>query len=170
MIWRAFAWVNGLPVVGSDRLVDGVAAMNWKLLGLFPVVQSAGSDIDRSTLGRFGGEMVWLPSILARPDAFWTAGENSSLRVDFPVLDNRMELSLNVIPDGRLQSFEFSRWDNPDNQGFRFVPFGGVVEEEGTFGGYTIPTRLRVGWYFGTNRFEKEGEFFRVTVDNAVYR
>jgi hypothetical protein len=37
------------------------------------------------------------------------------------------------------------------------------VEKSATFGGYTIPVRMRVGWHFGTERFESEGEFFRVT-------
>jgi hypothetical protein len=50
------------------------------------------------------------------------------------------------------------------------VSFGGLVEEEASFAGYTIPSRLRVGWYFGTDRFEPDGEFFRVTVDEARYR
>jgi hypothetical protein len=40
----------------------------------------------------------------------------------------------------------------------------------GTFARYTIPIRMRVGWYFGTDRFESEGEFFRVTIDDGVYR
>ncbi|EAW36229.1 hypothetical protein [Lyngbya sp. PCC 8106] len=30
--------------------------------------------------------------------------------------------------------------------------------------------RLMIGWYFGGDRFEEEGEFFRVTVDDAIYR
>jgi len=50
------------------------------------------------------------------------------------------------------------------------VDFGGIVEEEGTFGGYTIPTRLRVGWHFHEGRFGPDGEFFRVTVDAAMFR
>ncbi len=50
------------------------------------------------------------------------------------------------------------------------MDFGGVAEEERRFGGYTIPTRLRVGWYVGTDRFEPAGEFFRVTIDDAAYR
>lgn len=33
--------------------------------------------------------------------------------------------------------------------------------------GITIPTQLRVGWFFGSERFETEGEFFRVTVDHG---
>lgn len=61
-------------------------------------------------------------------------------------------------------------WGNPGGAEFGYEDFGGVVVEEGTFGDYTIPTRLRIGWYFGTDRFEPEGEFFRVTVDEATYR
>lgn len=59
---------------------------------------------------------------------------------------------------------------NPGGGPFRYVPFGAVVEEDRRFGDYTIPSRLRVGWYIGTDRFEREGEFFRVTVDDAAYR
>jgi hypothetical protein len=79
-------------------------------------------------------------------------------------------LDLAVSEVGRLQSVSLPRWGNPAGGEFRFVPFGGLVEEEGTFDGYTIPVRLRVGWYFGTDRFAAAGEFFRVRIDDAVYR
>jgi hypothetical protein len=63
-----------------------------------------------------------------------------------------------------------SRWGNPDGSAFRNANFGGIVEQEGSFGGYTIPIRMRVGWHFGTDKFESGGEFFRVVIDEAVYR
>jgi hypothetical protein len=53
---------------------------------------------------------------------------------------------------------------------FRLVDFGGIVEAESAFEGYTIPTGLRVGWYVGTPRFDRDGEFFRVTIDSALFR
>ena len=59
---------------------------------------------------------------------------------------------------------------NPVGGAFHYADFGGLVEEESTFDGYTIPTRMRIGWYFGTERFEAEGEFFRVTIDDALFR
>ena len=43
-------------------------------------------------------------------------------------------------------------------------------KDEATFGGYTIPTRLHAGWHFGAKRFEADGEFFRVTIDDVRYR
>ncbi len=32
------------------------------------------------------------------------------------------------------------------------------------------PTKLRLGWFFGSERFDAEGEFFRVCVDRASFR
>jgi hypothetical protein len=63
-----------------------------------------------------------------------------------------------------------SRWGNPEGAEFRYAAFGGLVEKEEAFDGYTIPTRIRVGWYAGSERFASEGEFFRVTIDDALYR
>jgi hypothetical protein len=50
------------------------------------------------------------------------------------------------------------------------VGFGAIVEEVGSFGGYTVPTRVRAGYYIGTDRFETDGEFFRANIDDATYR
>jgi hypothetical protein len=50
------------------------------------------------------------------------------------------------------------------------VDFGSIVEEEATFDGITIPSKLRIGWFFGTPRVEEEGALFRVTVDRVEFR
>ena len=77
---------------------------------------------------------------------------------------------MTVNGTGRLQAVELDRWGNPDHGPFRLTRFGGFVDEESTFGGYTIPSRLRIGWHFGSDRFARDGELFRVTIDDAVFR
>jgi hypothetical protein len=52
---------------------------------------------------------------------------------------------------------------------FRSVDFGAVAEEEATFHGYTIRTRLRVGWHFVNGQFESDGDCFRVIIDDVVF-
>jgi hypothetical protein len=79
------------------------------------------------------------------------------------------ELGLKIRDNGALEGLSLLRWGNPGGGSFRYVPFGGVVEEENTFQGYTIPTRIRVGYYAGTDRFETDGEFMRIAVDNATF-
>ena len=175
LIWSATAWMNGfLPIVGSDRVIDGIGAMQWKLLGLFPVMTASGTDLTRSGIGRLQAESVWLPSVFYGDDVSWTSTESSdldsNLHSSFVVQGERAELDFTIDQTGRLKTAKLPRWGNPDGAEFHYVDFGGIFEEEGTFGGYTIPTRLRIGWYFGTNRFESEGEFFRATIDDAIYR
>jgi hypothetical protein len=50
------------------------------------------------------------------------------------------------------------------------VKMNGLRSGEKAFDGITIPSTLRIGWYFGSDRFETEREFFRVTIDHAEFR
>ncbi len=175
LIWSATAWMNGfLPIVGSDRVIDGIGAMQWKILGLFPVMTANGADITRSSIGRLESESLCLPSVFYRDDVSFTSTElsplDSNLHSSFVVQGEKAELDFTIDQTGRLKTFKLPRWGNPDGTEFRDVDFGGTLEDDRTFCGYTIPTRLRIGWYFGSERFESEGEFFRATIDDAIYR
>jgi hypothetical protein len=175
LIWSATAWMDGfMPIVGSDRIIDGIGAMQWKLFGVFPVMTANGVDITRSSIGRLQSESVCLPSVFCGDNVSWTSTElsplDSHLHSSFVVQGERAELDFTIDRTGRLKTFKLPRWGNPDGAEFRDLDFGGILEEDRTFCGYTIPTRLRIGWYFGTERFEPEGEFFRCTIDRAIYR
>jgi hypothetical protein len=170
MIWRATTWMQGLPIWGADRVVDGVGTVQWKMLGLFPVVQASGKDVTRSSVGRVQAEAVWLPSVLCDPGIDWTALNTSQVQANFTALGEPAQLTLTMSDQGLLEELKINRWGNPDSGESRYVDFGGRVDESGTFDGYTIPTRLRVGCYFGSDRFESEGEFFHCTIDKAIFR
>jgi len=169
MIWRATVRMYGLPVTGFDRLVDGEGAQLWKMLGLFPVMRASGERIARSAAGRLQAESVWVPSVLCGTDVIWSSSAANRASARVRVQGHYGDLQLTIDEGGRLQSLALQRFGDPDGTFGRF-PFGGVVDEERTFEGYTIPSRLRVGWHFGSERFEREGEFFRATVDRATYR
>jgi uncharacterized protein DUF6920 len=170
MIWRATVRRNMSTIRGFDRFVDGEGAMRWKLFGLFPVMAASGPDISRSAAGRVKAESVWLPSILCGDDVSWTAHDSCHPDAHFKVRTDTQPLALTIDDKGGLKTLKLHRWGNPEGSEFHEANFGGVVEEESMFGGYTIPTRVRIGWYFGTDRFERDGEFFRATVDDARYR
>jgi hypothetical protein len=100
----------------------------------------------------------------------WTELDTTHVQANFTTLNEPAELLLTIDNIGRLERVNFKRWGNPEGGDHHYVDFGGVVEEELSFGGYTIPTSLRLGWFFGSDRFESEGEFFRCSIDNAIYR
>ncbi len=170
MIWNATVRMHGIPIRGFDRLLNHAGEMQWKILGLIPLMRAAGADITRSAAGRVLAEAVWLPSVFCREDAVWKEGDSSHASVCIAVEGERPELTLAVNEIGRLQSVALKRWGKPEGAEYHYASFGGIVEQEATFEGYTIPTQLRVGWGFGTPQFDTEGEFFRCFVDHAEFR
>ncbi|MCT0201848.1 hypothetical protein KQ299_04800 [Synechococcus sp. CS-603] len=169
-VWAATAKVNGLPVTGFDRLVDGVGAMRWKLLGLFPVMKADGAEIARAAAGRLHAEAIWLPAALLETEVSWVDRGSDHTVAIFDAHGEHSELDLEISPAGALLSCCLSRWGDKNTGVFAYHPFGGAAEQEQTFAGVTIPIRLRVGWLFGTPAFDSEGEFFRCTLHSVQYR
>lgn len=170
MIWRATVRMRGINIRGGDSFVDGSGAMKWKIFGILPIVNTGGTDITRSAAGRVNIESLWLPSVLSRDDVLWTGANASHPHARFTAHGETAEIDYLIGEDGQLQAVNMPRWGNPSGSGFGYANCGGFVEQEATFSGYTIPTRMRVGWYFNTERFETEGEFFRVAIEDAAYR
>lgn len=163
--WQARVRMGPLWVSGYDRLIDGRGAMKWKLLGLIPVVDREGPDITRSDVGRVAGEAVWCPPALWPPRASWSVQGPDVLRAAWSIGEHAAAIDLHFDGDPLPHRVTTERWGDPGDQGFRLLPFGAEIEEYGTLSGLTVPTRVRVGWWPGTDRFEAEGEFFRGVVD-----
>lgn len=170
MVWQATVWQNGLPIYGWDRLVAGAGAMQWKLLGIVPVMTAEGTDITRSAIGRMHGECIWLPSVFCHRHVIWTALDEHQIIAQLTDLGETTKLKLTLDEAGRLQQLSFKRWGNPAGAEYAYRDFGGTVHGERTFSGYTIPTQLRIGWHHDPDDFDTDGEFFRVTLDEAIYR
>lgn len=170
LIWTARTRLFGVPVSGFDRFIDGEGEMRWKLFGAIPFMTASGPDITRSAAGRLAGESMWLPSMLCDPSVAWEAADASHPTGHLAFAGHAVPVTLTIGSHGEIQQTAMPRWGNPNREPFAERPFGGVVEAERTFDGYTIPSRVRVGWYFGTERFERDGEFFRCTIDEAAFR
>jgi hypothetical protein len=169
-VWRAKVNMKGLPVTGFDRLVDGEGQMRWKILGIIPMVTASGSEISRAAAGRLHAEACWLPTILLGQGVQWS--EHDSSHADATILAHGEEshLALTLNKQGAIQSFCLPRWGDPDKGEFRYENFGGIIEEEQTHDGITIPTKLNIGWFFGSDRFTQDGEFIRIIVDEIEFR
>lgn len=169
-IWKATVRMRGLPIRGFDRVLDGEGSMQWKLLGVLPIIQESGQDLTRSALGRMQGELMWLPAAFCDSSVTWTAFNSSQVQAHVRLQRETTPITLKVSQQGELETIKFPRWGNPDGKGYRYLNFGGIVEAQGTFQGYTIPKQIRGGWHFDGESFAQEGEFFRATIDEATYR
>lgn len=161
-VWRAR--VAGV-ISGSDRGIDGLGAMDWKLLGVVPVVHVDGADIGRSAAGRAAGEAVWVPTaLLPRFDVRWAAASDHDITARFTVAGEDVTLDLRIDDVGDVQWVRFERWGDPERTGaFAFHPFAFEADETLTFGPYRIPGAGSAGWLYESDS-SSDGEFFRCTI------
>jgi len=164
-IWKAEAKAAG-PVFMSvtDHYAAGEGRMRVALLGLFPMVNASNPDIARSAAGRLLGESCWLPAaFLPEYGAVWHEVDSLHAEVTLTVDDLTAPLTLTIDEEGRLKEVVLPRWKDDIKA---FVPFGVAIGEEQAFGGYTIPSRVRGGWWYGGERYS---EFVRFTIEQAVF-
>lgn len=84
------------------------------------------------------------------------------MKLDVP--PERPEVQLRIDGDGALCSVKVPRWGNVGQEAYGYIPFGGEIHAERRFGDLTLPSRVTVGWWFGTPRF---APFFEVDILDA---
>ena len=168
-IWRARVGEGMMRFRGFDRYGRGQGAMRWWAYGLIPIVRADGADVTRSAAGRLAGEGVLVPaSLLPRSGAAWEAVDDTTARVRLAVGGEPVTLTLSVDPAGRLRRVSLMRWREDAGGGAAgYLRFDVELSGERTFGGYTLPARLRAGWRLG----EPDAfPFFEATLDSAEHR
>lgn len=161
-IWAArVGWV----ITGFDQYLNGIGEMRWKLGGLLTVAHAEGTDTSRSAAGRGGAEAIWLPTaMLPRHGVHWSTKDDTHITAHHQIDGIPTDVHLTLDHNGSIQSLVFDRWGDPDQSGqWAWHPFGGVITEQRTFDRLTIPSRGRLGWHFGTDRWP-DGEFFRYQI------
>ena len=165
---RGFVWaarVAGGVFAGSDQYIDGRGWMDWRMLGVIPVVHAGGPDVSRSAAARAGAEAIWIPTaLLPRFGVTWTADDETHLTAHHRVDDVDLTVQYTLDDRARLRAVQFDRWGDPTNtKAWGLYPFGLDTSASATFHGLTVPQEGRVGWFHGADRWAV-GEFFRFTI------
>jgi hypothetical protein len=168
-VWRAEVGDGLMRFSGGDHYANGSGRVRFWLCGVIPLVQQEGPDVSRAAIGRLACETIWMPSsLLPQRGVKWEALDDESARAMMKIGEETISLTLFVEPDGRLREIRTMRWgDQTDDGGYGYISFGGRIHEERAFGGYTIPSKVSVGWRIGTDRYF---EFFQAQIENAVFR
>ena len=168
-LWKAAIKKGIISFSGADYYANNRGLTLFRLWNLIPIVNSKGPDIDKAAAGRLAVESIWMPpALLPFSGAKWEAIDDESAKAILTINGNPFEITLFINPNGSLRKISTPRWGNQtDDHTYAFIPFGGEIAQEHTFGGYTIPSNISVGWWFSTNRYY---EFFRATITNAEFR
>jgi len=171
LIWRATVGEGIMQISGSDRYVAGEGAMHWFMGYAIPLMRASGVDVSRSAAGRVALEApLMLPSaLLPEAGARWEAIDARSARVYLQIGSEQLALLISVAPDGRLERVEMPRWDaeGMDGKPGYVLWVGDQLTEERTFGGYTIPVRMRATKRADTPQADS---FFEAEIKSAQYQ
>jgi hypothetical protein len=168
-VWKPTLRSGAMIITGSDGLADGRAWTRFWLNGLVPVANVGTSpDVLRSATFRAATEGVWIPAtLLPQTGARWEQLSDSKARVTITRTTPHIVLDLTIAENGALREIVGQRWSNANpEQTFRQQPFGGTVEGERTFGGFTVPAQLHVGNHYGTDDYLP---FFQADVRRITY-
>ncbi|MBN3892190.1 MAG: hypothetical protein HWQ43_24580 [Nostoc sp. JL31] len=168
-VWKARIGSGLFQMIGSDCYTNKSGRKRFSLWGLIPLVNAHSPDITRSSIGRFAGEFFWLPSVLLpQCGVSWKVIDEKTIQASLKVDDEPVTLTLFIDANGKLLKLSLPRWgDQTEDGSYTYIPFGGEYQEEKTFGGFTIPSQMSAGWWFGTERYS---EFFRATIEQAEFR
>lgn len=164
--WRAELRWGPAHVSGCESLREGRGEIQWRLFDRVSMSHLSGPDITRFLAGRAAFDTMWMPTWLASDAVTWTENIDGTVRAQWGFGEEVVALDLVVDPAGRPRSARTMRWGNPDGQGWRPIPYGMRIEEERTIAGVTVPSQITAGWWFGEDRFEREGLMLRVLVDD----
>jgi hypothetical protein len=169
-VWMPRLTSRFMTISGSDALVEDRGWTRFWAAGLVPVANVGTSpDMVRSAAFRAATEGVWVPaSLLPQSGVQWEQVGPNTARVTVTRTQPAIMLELTIDEAGALKEIVGQRWSNANpEQRFRLQPFGGTMEAEATFEGYTIPSRLKVGNHFGTEDYLP---FFQAEIVSARYR
>ncbi|MBE9214139.1 hypothetical protein IQ247_15940 [Plectonema cf. radiosum LEGE 06105] len=167
-VWQANIGSGLIKFIGGDYYFNNFGRIRFSIWGIIPVVNAHNQDITRSSIGRLVGESFWLPSALLPQNCVsWQVIDDNTIEANMKVDDESVTLTFVIDSNGKLLKMSLPRWgDKTEDGSYTYIPFGGEVLEERTFGGFTIPSQINAGWWFGTDKYF---DFFRANIEQAEF-
>jgi hypothetical protein len=164
--WRARAGLGRFKVLHVvDSYAPGYGSTEGRLLGAVRFMRQADANTARAAAGRAAAETIWVPgTLLPGSGVRWRAIADDLIVATFSVPPERPELTLRISKTGAVRSISIMRWGNVGQKEFGYIPFGGDVHAERRFDSLVLPSRVTVGWWYGTPRYEP---FFEATILTA---
>jgi hypothetical protein len=165
--WRVTSGPFGLPVLRVlDEFEDRHGSMDIRLRPGLKLVRAADEDTTRSAAGRTAAEAIWTPAgLLPQAGVTWHAESDEVIVATWDVPPERPQLRLGIDAGGAVRTTSLMRWDSGQHGLHGYIPCGGHVLQERRFGNVTIPSRVSVGWWYGTPRYKP---FFEATITAAA--
>lgn len=151
-VWTVRTSLKGVPIIGRDTFLNAKGGMLIKIAALFTVVSVSDEEkMDKSTMQRFLGEIVWFPTAALSPFVKWTAIDESSAVATMKYEDLSVSATFHFFDSGELSEVVAMRYkDMKDEEPTRWVV---SVDETGCFDGILLPAKMHAYWAEGDEKF-----------------
>ena len=163
-----FVWsvrMNAAPllaIVGRDRYTDGVGDIEMRLLGLIPVADKRGGDLNQGALLRYLNETMWFPAATLSPYITWAARDATSAVATMSY--GGVTASATFVFDAQGQLTTMTALRNNDAKG-RALPWSTPLNAYGEFNGVRVPLGGEAIWAYETGDFT----YIRLRVTELEY-
>lgn len=164
-----FVWYAGIRaglfnIAARDRLFGKEGNMLIRLLSLFTVADVYGEEIDRGTMLRFLGEIVWFPSAALSEYLLWEQVDENSAQATLSYGGISVSARFFVDEAGRVEKIVSERHREVDGR-FVVERWSALLGQYGEFGGVKVPIEAKAVWNLESGDFV----YFDATVTEAEY-
>lgn len=160
LVWQARTKMGPLPFRIVDTHFEGKGSLRGTVLGI-PVLRASGLDVSRSSRHRVIAESLWVPSaLLPHRGVVWTAETDTTIQARLTIDEETVDVRLSLHPNGAVREVSMQRHGNVGIPDWSLIPYGFATESESVFEGYTIASKVRGGWWYGTDRYQPEAASF----------
>ena len=155
----------GMPVEAFHRLIGGHATMRVKVVGVVPMADASGDEMDRAeTVTLFNDMCLLAPGTLVGPGITWEPVDGSTVRARFTHRDHTIAATLFFDTDGRLVNFESDDRSRASPDGtFTKLRFSTPVRDYRDFGPLHLAGYGEARWRLPEGEFTY-GEFTMIDV------
>ncbi|MZP29565.1 hypothetical protein GTO91_07580 [Heliobacterium undosum] len=164
-IWKAN--VQAAPFIsllGRDKYIDGSGEMVIKLLGLVPVANARGEEMNQGSMVRFLAEMVWYPSAALNDYIQWEAVDDHTAKATMRYGGTTETGLFGFNDNGDVVSFLADRYMEKDGT-YSLEKWSINSTEHEEKNGIRIPNKSSVTWRLSAGDFE----WFRLEVIAVEY-
>jgi hypothetical protein len=154
--WRARVGVGPLaPLEVVDRYANGLGSLTGRLFARYELFHQADEDVRRSAAGRAALEAVLAPaSLLPGRGVSWRAEDDEHIVASSYLEPERIDVHLQIDPHGAPHAVSARRWGDTGKHSHGYLTFGGDMQAERRFGDVVVPSRLTVGWRYGSTDYK----------------
>lgn len=140
----------GMPVYGLHSYSDGNAIMLIKVLGLIPVVDGKGPEMDEAeTVTMFNDMCIMAPATLIDDRIQWETIDEKTVKAQFTNKGITISAILYFNEKGQLINFESNdRYCSPTGKTFEKVKWSTPLSNYKNINGFNLPTYGEAIWNF----------------------